>query len=154
MQRPQGSEAAVSEVVGTILLLGITVAAFSGLAVAVQERLDTNPPPPNARFELQKEGPNLTVVHRWGESVPIKNLRVIYNNGTDHTVETVPELSTFSAAKGGKGDMWDLGERLIIACPDKTLYVCMGKGHNQDENILLVDDASRTVLFEINEGAD
>jgi hypothetical protein len=154
MQRPQRPEAAVSEVIGTILLLGITVAAFSGLAVAVQARLDTNPPPPNARFELQKEGPNLTVVHRWGESVPLKALRVIYNNGTNHTKETVPALSTFNAAKGGEPDMWDLGERLIIACPDKKLYVCMGKGHNQDESIILVDDTSQTVLFEINEGAD
>lgn len=154
MQRAQRSEAAVSEVIGTILLLGITVAAFSGLAVAVQARLDTNPPPPLAKFELQKEGPNLTVVHRWGESVPIKNLRVIYNNGTNHTTETVPTLSTFNAAKGGKADMWDLGERLIIACPDKPLYVCMGKGHNQDAKIILVDHASETVLFEIREGAD
>ena len=136
------------------MLLGITVAAFSGLAVAVQARLDTNPPPPNAKFELQNEGPNLTLVHRWGESVPIKSLRVVYTNGTDRAEADVPALSTFNAAKGGKGDMWDLGERLIVACPDKPLYVCMGKGHNQDDNIILVDDASKTVLFEIREGAD
>ena len=153
MQRLRRSESAVSEVVGTILLLGITVAAFSGLAMAVDARLDTHPPPPNTRFELQKEGPNLTMVHRWGESVAIHRLRVIYENGSAPITEKVPPLSTLNAAKGGKPDVWDLGERLIAACPDRTEFVCMGKGHNNDETIILVDDASQTVLFEIKGGA-
>jgi hypothetical protein len=146
MPNKDASEAALSEVVGTVLLLGITVVAFTGLFWAVQERLVTSPPAPNAKFELRPEGPNMTLVHAWGESVSLSRLSIIhdYNNGTRDQIK-VPRDGAFTMAPRGSPTAWDLGERVIVTCPAQ--YTCLMPGKTGGR-LMLVDDLAKTVLFQ------
>src|SRR5688572_27429791 len=107
-------QTALSEVVGTVLLLAITIVAFAGLAVAVQARLETAPPPPNVRFDLLHEGQSMTLVHRWGESVKVDELRFIYDL---KGVRTEVDLTQRPELAGAREDMWDIGEDMVVICP-------------------------------------
>lgn len=144
MRNLRHDAAALSEVIGTVLLLGITIVAFAGVALAVQARLETAPPAPNVKFELLHEGPNQTLVHRWGESVPTDELRIIWDTEEGRT-DLVPEgLGALAEAKGGSDKTWDLGEDLQVVC--RPIDPCVGAGRSGAE-LFLVHMPSQTVLF-------
>jgi hypothetical protein len=135
---------AVSEVIGTVLLLSITIIAFAGVALAVQARLETNPPPPNARFDLLHEGPNMTIVHRWGESVDVTEMRMIFENDSGRLNVEMGPVPALEEAPGGRPGMWDLSEDLQVVC--RPIDSCLGPGQGGSE-LFLIHDPSQTVLF-------
>lgn len=84
LARISAENRAVSPVVGTVLLLGVTVtmAAVSG-ALVVGVVVDTGTDPPETTFDVEYDGGSdydVTIVHRSGERIE-RNLTVIYDDG-------------------------------------------------------------------------
>jgi flagellin-like protein len=144
---------AVSDVIGTVLLLGITVSLFAVLSVAVLSELHQNPPPHNVEFRVDKVDQRTTITSVWGEALPIADVRLIYQlNG----VRTITDLSDPALlpnlVQGGVGSTasWDLGESLRMACPAASTD-CAYPGRDV-RNISVVQRGSNFVLFSSEPG--
>ncbi len=126
---------AVSDALGSILLVGMTVASFVGLSALV---LSIPAPPDTIHAEIDikvKPGPDITwgtgdeyiqIRHLYGESVPLKDTRflVSINNLTTEYKD---------AALGFSDDTFDLGERWtvtqFISYNDKVeTHILVGRG--------------------------
>jgi len=101
------SDRGVSEVIGTILMLAITVVLFSTIMVSVM----TLPAPqqrPNADFlaTLTFQSGNtayLNVTHIGGETLFASSARII-------VIKDVTNSATYTLSDGGITDNWDIGE--------------------------------------------
>ena len=120
-------ESGVSEVVGTILILAMTVVLFSVIIVWV-----TNIPTPSAqaRTDIQSEmtpiynalgveiGVNITLTHQGGEALfPVPTIiYVIAQRGSNNPQTDVCLVHTYNKVIGnglldGTDSVWDIGER-------------------------------------------
>ena len=99
---------AVSEVLGTILLLGIAVALFSVLyLIVLSEPLDASEPYPTVVAYV--EGNHLVIEHRGGDELGVDN-EFKFNIGNKDYNREIGELLD-DVNNDGK---WNVGERLII----------------------------------------
>lgn len=102
----KNSENAVSEVVGTILLLGIAVSIFSIVYAGVLSvTLDSSEP--NLRLVATVEGKNIIFEHRGGDELSFDTkITIVIEDET--IIKTVGELITDTNEDG----LWNIGERL------------------------------------------
>ncbi len=105
------SNEAVSEIVGTVLLLGMTVSLFSLLSFTVLS-YPFNPSPPSVNLVGYMGGNNtaadIIIEHYGGDSLDITTSKVIVNiNGTS------TDVNITNLNDSNKNAMWDLGERLV-----------------------------------------
>ncbi len=128
-------EWAVSDVLGSVLLVGITVASFAGLSLLVA---NIPPPPDNIHAELAisvKAGPDLSwatgdemvvMRHLYGESIPEAGSWVNINvNGVTTRIE--------GSSLAFSGDTFDIGEiwahQLVLSFNDKiSVNVAVSRG--------------------------
>jgi hypothetical protein len=109
------SNHAVSEVLGTVLLLGMAVSMFSLLSFTVLS-YPFNPSPPSVNLVGYMGGTNnvtgktnVTVEHYGGESLDIITTKVIVI-----TQETSTNVNiTSSLNDSNNNNMWDIGEKLV-----------------------------------------
>src|SRR3989454_7973341 len=149
-------ESGVSEVVGTILILAMTVVLFSVIIVWV-----TNIPTPTAqtRTDIQSEmnpiytggveiGVNITLTHQGGEPLqPIPTLiYVISQRGTNPPQTDTVILHRFngflvnpSGLLDGTNSVWDIGERWE--------YKSFSLRSSDQITIIIVDNLKRIVLW-------
>lgn len=103
------ADAGVSEIIGTILILGITVALFSLLYVSV---LTVSPMPltPSADIVFGVEEGNITINHCGGAALSL-DTRILM---------TIGSTSMNATAKDGLDDrykddgLWGMGEKLVF----------------------------------------
>lgn len=152
MHRRKWGESGVSEVIGTILILGMTVVLFSSIILWV-----TNFPTPQASLRTEMDGTmtgifkpdgswngvNITVQHRGGEALldwstqiylTVERGSSVYNDLL-HTKGTETGI-TYGLIDGSDAN-WDVGERWTY-----TNYTILAT----DRVTLTVVDASRSLL--------
>lgn len=145
-------ETAVSDVIGTVLLLGITVSAFSVLAVAVLDQFERNPPPARIEFRVDSAGGRTSITATWGESIDVDDTRLLYELDGARTVRDldVAPLSTNLLHRiPDSNARWDVGEILRLSCP--LGEACAHPGARVT-NVSVLQKLANTVLFSSEEG--
>ncbi len=153
MRRGFGSgETAVSDVIGTVLLLGITVGAFSVLAVAVLDQFERSPPPARVEFRVDTANQRTSITSVWGEPLGLDDTQLIYSldgvrTTRDFSNATIRGNLTQRAA--GSNESWEVGESLRLACP--ALGSCAHPGRNVT-NVSVIQFSSNSVVFSSEPG--
>jgi len=110
----RNSNEAVSEIVGTVLLLGMAVSMFSLLSFTVMS-YPFNPSPPSVNLVACMQGinnvtgeTNVTIGHYGGESLDISTTKVMVSiQGISNDVNITRYLND-----SNKNALWDIGEKL------------------------------------------
>jgi flagellin-like protein len=131
------SNEAVSEVVGTVLLLGMTVSLFSLLSFTVLS-YPFNPSPPSVNLIGYMGGTNdatdVIIEHYGGDSLGITTSKVIVNiNGTSTDVNITKFLND-----SNNNALWDLGEMLVYPVGDVA---------GKQVEVTVVDTKSNSVIM-------
>ena len=143
---------AVSDVIGTVLLLGITVAAFSVLSVAVLDQFERNPPPARIEFRVDTVGPRTSITAVWGESIEVGDTKLIYEV---NAARTIRELSDAPLSPNlihripDSATTWDVGETIRLSCPIGE--TCAHPGDTITD-VSVIQTRSNTVLFSSEPG--
>ena len=108
---------AISEVIGSNLLLLITVATFSIIYVSAFALLSTDTAEANSDIICQVEGNNIIFSHMGGDPLPIETIITLRNNyGYDQQFILTDHLS-----EGAKSDgLWSMGEQLVYTSVELT----------------------------------
>ena len=100
----------VSEIVGTVLLLGIAVALFSSLYAMVF----SHPSPPSPTFVNlvgTVEGSSIIIEHRGGEPLSLET-KVVLTIG-DEIVDITVGYGNYLDSEAKKDNQWNVGERVV-----------------------------------------
>lgn len=129
------SNKGVSEILGTVLLLGIAVAIFSVLYfIVLSEPLDASEPYPIIVSYV--EGQNLIIEHRGGEELGI-NTRFNMTIGG----ESIPVILSQDLEDSNSDGKWNFGERIIKDIGNSFSLT------NSTAGIFGVDDKSNRAIF-------
>ena len=124
---------AVSEILGTILLLLIVVTVFSGIYIFFSAP-PSDIPQPFVTITGKMEGTNISLTHRGGDSLPLSSLLyVTVGNSTNSTI--VGDCLDNASKDDGQ---WNIGEKL------KYSAGCIA---NQEVRVLITDVDSNSALF-------
>jgi len=124
---------AVSEIVGTVLLLMIAVAVFSGIYIIVLTP-PSDIPQPFVTITGKMEGTNIILTHRGGDSLPLSSLlSVTVGDSTNSTI--VGDCLDSASKDDGR---WNIGEKLKYS---------LGSIANQEVRVLITDVDSHSALF-------
>ena len=108
---------AVSEVLGTILLLMIATTLFSVVLYSVNfQTPQAATPVVNIIGTL--EGNNIILEHRGGETLPLNTKIVLEIDG--QIIELSANDSNYLNDKSKNNNVWNLGERLVLSGIDIT----------------------------------
>ncbi len=110
-----GDEDAVSEVVGELMLLFITVTLFAILTVTAYALLSRPPAQPILDISASLDGNSLTIQHLGGDSVPYGDLSIIAG-GREYGI---------SGGDANGNGAWDAGESITVAIPPGTASVAI-----------------------------
>lgn len=99
---------AVSSVIGTVLILAITVGAFGGVAIVVLDAVEESHEAPRADIDVQQRGRNFVVLHRGGDRIDASDVDlIVYTDGV---------ATTYSLAASDTDGTWMPGENICIPC--------------------------------------
>src|SRR4030042_6276319 len=110
IEKMKRSDKAVSETVGTLMLLGISVFLFSVLYISVV----TNYPisaSPSVNLLCSIEGNNIIIEHRGGKTLDLDNKFIVTIEEVEQTFIVYDYLNNESR----NDSRWDVGERVV--CP-------------------------------------
>lgn len=127
-------EEAVSSVVGTVLMLGVTLAVFTGLGVVVLSEFEDQQAAPRADLALVQQDSGVLILQQGGEPVPLGVARIVVNVGGSEQVTPVSAMPGAAAL----GPTLDLGEALCIQGSDGTR--CLYPPAQDVRGVLLVAD--------------
>jgi len=100
---------AVSEVVGTAILLGIAIALFSVVQV-IALSYPYNPSTPSARLVGTVEQNTILIEHHGGESLSL-DTKIVYNiEGAPEIVQIAGDILDANTSDGD--DLWSIGEKV------------------------------------------
>jgi flagellin-like protein len=102
---------AVSSVIGTVLMLGITVTVFAAFSLVVLDGLEEEPRPPRTDLRVLA-GERLLIQHQGGEALQLAHGLLVVNVGGQ---EQVVPLTTLGSEFDG-ADHWRIGTSLCISC--------------------------------------
>ena len=123
---------AVSELIGTVLLLAITIATFTTL-VLLSSSYFTNTPSPSVNLIAYLDGENIIIEHHGGESLST-DTSLIYSIGAQTVTVPLQGLDDLNS-----NNQWDLGERVRYSSSSINSTV--------NVRISVVDTISNTALF-------
>ncbi|MGC9308485.1 MAG: PKD domain-containing protein, partial [Thermoplasmatota archaeon] len=132
----------VSEILGTVLLLGIAVIIFSSLIVYVLSMDTGNPSPDLNMVGYLNEDEHAIVEHRGGDPLPIEDLTVTIWKGMDASkrFEGSELIDIFRDSNGNL--VWDTGDYIDINCPQ----IFGGVAHWQI-SLAIVDTVSNSIVM-------
>jgi uncharacterized repeat protein (TIGR01451 family) len=111
IRKIKDSNEMVSEILGTVLLIGIVVAIFSTMYVSVVSH--PNPEPSSyAHLVATIEGNNIIIEHRGGDALSL-NTKLQITIGNKITNLTIGEKS-YLDNESKKDKLWNLGERVVF----------------------------------------
>ena len=128
-QGGQAGQAAVSSVVGTVLMLGITITVFAGFSLFVLDEFSEQSDTLRADLEVLQEGERYVIQHNGGEPLDLDGGRLLVTLGGAE--EEVP--LTALAAQTADGVQWRIGESLCVSGPAPCHY-----DHEEIEALQLV----------------
>jgi hypothetical protein len=106
---------AVSETVGTLLLLGISVSLFSVIYLSVL-MVSPSPTRPSVNLICTVEKNNITLEHRGGKTLDLDTEIIVTTNGTNETLTVNDYMNNESKENG----VWNIGERVVYPAGDIT----------------------------------
>jgi hypothetical protein len=134
---------AVSEVLDTILLLGIAVALFSVLSIVVLS-YPFNPSTPKANIIGFVEGNNIILEHRGGEELGLDTKIIVTINNSDIYSLNVSD-GNILGTKSKNNNVWNIGENIIInATNDLSISVDLSVSK---VDVTIVDIKTNSVIF-------
>ena len=104
---------AVSEVVGTAILLGIAISLFSIVQV-IALSFPFNPSTPSARLVGTVNQNTIVIEHNGGESLSLDTEFTVTINGTNEKLTVSDYLNNESRDNG----VWNIGERVVYPAGD------------------------------------
>lgn len=119
----------VTDVIGQFLLIGITV----GMVATLSFFISSQPPPDDpitAELKVASRPGNLSVEHTWGESVLLRDTRLLVmledETQDEHPMDEVGPGNT--TVDEGDPDKWDIGEFVCVSChyPNATKIIRVG----------------------------
>lgn len=122
----KNSDEAISEILGTVILLAIVVIAFSVLYVHVLSE-PTPSSSPHTSLEAYMQGDSVIIEHRGGESLDIDDVEIWIND----TKVSVTDKENIDANGNGK---WDVGE----------YYHKMVSGRIE---VMVIDQSTNSIIF-------
>lgn len=99
---------AVSSVVGTVLILAITVSTFGAFALVVMREVEDSPASPAVDLQVQSVSGQFLVKHRGGDSLPVGLVTLHVTDGTTRHAFPLTEFASL-------GDTWDIGESIVVS---------------------------------------
>jgi len=126
------SNGAVSEILGTALLLGITISLFSLLSIVVLSYPFT-PSSPSVNLVGYIDGTNVTLEHYGGESLDLTNKVIVRIQDTYTKINIADFLDD-----ANNNDLWDLGEQLIYPVGNVT---------GEQIEVTVVDSRSNSIIM-------
>ena len=137
---------AVSEIIGTILLLSIAVTLFSAVYIfVINETLDPADHLPAVSIIGTTEGKELVFENRGGESLPPDTLICFLSIGGSQMNMTI---GSYLEDTNGNG-LWDVGEKLVFNSSDLGIDIT-----NLQVDAAIIDKNTDTIIMEgtIQEG--
>jgi len=136
---------AVSEIVGTVMLLGMAIAMFTLVQLFAFGLLSENPNSPSVRLIASIENGNVTIVHNGGESLP-SSTKILFTINDDYSNTTRINISddnylNESNSKKPNGN-WDISEKVVYTVSDFD-YIS-GKDFVL---VMVLDDSSNSVIM-------
>ncbi len=135
LHRLINSNSAVSEVMGTILLLSITVGLFSVVAISVYNLLPFNPAP-SADIICQVNGDNIILTHHGGDSLSLET-KIGFSNNTGTKYIVAKDYLDETSKEDGK---WSIGEKIAYSNPNLL--------QNQIR-VMVVDPSSNSFILSV-----
>jgi len=140
------NECAVSDVLGEVLMTIIVVIMMTSIGMCVFS--ESKPPDaPHIDIYEQLDPFNDTIVIRnnGGESIPLRDLKLVLHSGSTEYVITGEELSGQLIEECGDNGYWDLSEYISV----NVLEVCGLDLENRDEDLdaLLIHTPSKKVIY-------
>jgi len=139
---------AVSEVLGTILLLGISVSLFSVIYLSVFS-VDAQPPTPTVDIMGTIHKNYLVLEHGGGEDIDLDfQIIVRYTNLLDFDPDSSPEKTEILSYRDvifdgiGDNDKWNIGEKLVFDLSSLEKYSAF-----QPIDIMVVDAQSNSAVM-------
>jgi hypothetical protein len=129
------SNSAVSEVMGTILLLSITVGLFSVVAISAYNLLPFNPAP-SADIICQVNGDNIILTHHGGDGLSL-DTKIGFSNSTGTKYIVAGDYLDETSKEDGK---WSIGEKIVYSNPNLL--------QNQIR-VMVVDPSSNSFILSV-----
>jgi len=138
---------AVSEIVGTVLLLGIAIAMFTLVQLFAFGLLSENPNSPSVRLIASIENGNVTIYHNGGESLP-SNTKILFtiNDDFTNTVNITVSDDNYLKESENSDKIWDIGEKVVYNVSNHPSW----HTHTSSVNSVLVmvlDTSSNSVIM-------
>jgi len=128
---------AVSEIVGTVLLLAMAVSLFAVLHIIIfNSSINENTSTPSAMIVASLRNQTIILEHHGGESLSIDNTKIMITIGGEEKI--IPLNSTFFKDENHNGK-WDIGEEII--------YIPSEDISGLEVDSIVIDKPSNSLLF-------
>ena len=134
MRKMKKAEKALSEVVGTVMLLGMAVSLFSVLSIVVLTH-PFNPSAPSVNIVGMIDGTDIILEHHGGEALDL-DTRILIAVGGNRISITVRDLLD------DESKVWTIGERLRLNYSEYSVKGIVG----QKVIVSVVDVESNSLL--------
>jgi len=133
---------AVSEIVGTVMLLGIAIAMFTLVQLFAFGLLSENPNSPSVRLVASIENGEVVIFHNGGESLP-SNTRILFtiNDGKSITNSINVSDDNYLKESENSDKIWDIGEKVVYSLP-----LSYNAG-SDSVSVMVVDVSSNSVIM-------
>jgi len=119
MRKTKKAEEAVSDIVGTVMLLVMAIALFSVLSAIVLS-YPIDPPPPSANLIGYVDGNEIVMEHRGGERISL-DTKIVIKIDNINSYEAIAE--DYLNATTSNGDTyWNIGEIIDIYSPNELIF--------------------------------
>jgi len=143
MKNERGKQA-VSEIVGTVLLLGIAIALFSSVQILVFS-FPFNERAPSANLIGAENNGNIAIEHHGGESLRLSNTQIIFRNNDKTFVLKGSPAYIVSNTTAGNIDDLDIGE--VLAYNLTYITTQLGVPAESEIDLTVVDLKTNTVIM-------
>jgi hypothetical protein len=127
---------AVSETVGTLLLLGMSITLFSVIYLSVMTIYPTSANP-SINLICSKDGNNITIEHRGGKSLDLDTKILLNIDGNNIPSKTVSQIDFIDINGDG---FWSIGEKVVYN-EDIT---------NKNVTVSVIDTRINSVIMMLN----
>jgi hypothetical protein len=135
---------AVSEIVGTVMLLGMAIAMFSIVNLLAFSVLPENENPPSVRLVASIDDEVVYVVHHGGESLPLDTKILIIINDDFANTTSINASENLIQSDSGSLEYWDISEKFVYGLSAMLIDIEYSPG---DPVLIMVVDISSNSLI-------
>jgi hypothetical protein len=140
MKRIIKNKKAVSEIVGTMLLLGFAIAMFVGVQLMALN-FPFNEPDPTVRLSATIDDDTVIVVHLGGESLS-PNTEIVYYVEGNSITKTASEMLAVGDTS------WNIGEKLSYNLTGSGDFLTLSDLTGKEVRITVIDVATNSLIMQ------